>query len=250
MNGKLYHYCTAETKGVSWANVSASDAGFDLDDAVGLKLDLTKGTLTGSKNGTELGTLAQGLEGGSYCWAVELWFGGDQIQIVTADAAKKLAVASKKKAERLAKEAKKKQAEQEALFKQAAEAFDKGDKVIWTQSDSDIPAGTVGKVDGLDAQRPGSVYTVFPKGRWSFPVKKLQLAKETALYKTAEAAFDEGDRVTWTEHSADIPAGTIGNVQGASEQHLGKVVVVFAAPGQPEPRMWAIPPDQLEISHG
>ena len=34
MNGKLYHYCTAETKGVSWANVSASDAGFDLDDAV------------------------------------------------------------------------------------------------------------------------------------------------------------------------------------------------------------------------
>jgi len=89
--------------------------------------------------------------------------------------------------------------------------------------------------------------------RQSAPWSTLEVAShETiALVKhLIHLDFEEGDRVTWTKHTADIPAGTVGNVQGASERHLGKVVVAFPAPGQPEPRMWAIPPDELNISHG
>ena len=68
--------------------------------------------------------------------------------------------------------------------------------------------------------------------------------KDAELYKTAEAAFEVGDRVTWVGADEDIPAGTIGTVKGASLRHIGKVEVAFPT------GTWCFAVDKLVRSHG
>ena len=62
------------------------------------------------------------------------------------------------------------------LARAAEPAFVEGDRVTWAGADGDIPAGTVGTVQGPSKRRPGAVVVSFPSGSFGIPSSQLRPA--------------------------------------------------------------------------
>eukprot|EP00438_Fugacium_kawagutii_P006389 Skav214722 [mRNA] locus=scaffold2250:314421:315101:+ [translate_table: standard] len=89
--------------------------------------------------------------------------------------------------------------------------FQRGDRVLWTSADGDIPDGSIGRVRGIKYSKGkgSSLLVNFPKGSWGFPPSDLQSADWTTAkihrLKATFARFDRnGDGVISAEELTDV----------------------------------------------
>eukprot|EP01045_Picozoa_sp_COSAG04_P025575 COSAG04_NODE_3382_length_2870_cov_2.066763_1_plen_110_part_00 len=68
--------------------------------------------------------------------------------------------------------------------------FSTGDTVKWLKADSDVPAGTVGTVEGPSTNKPGNLRVSFPKGVWGFSpsdLRSVMLVRHLACRKNLKS---------------------------------------------------------------
>ena len=115
-----------------------------------------------------------------------------------------------------------------------AASFGIGDSVTWTDYDSDVPSGTIGKVSsGMCTDAGYNVHVTFPKGTWCFKTNQLVLQQKgtrahhdtprhaTSRHATRHATPTQTLNITYMQNVVAIGACLDGSSSGYTHKING-----------------------------